>query len=261
MAEEMSQNPERHKKSKGGENPYLFAAEQLGARQEFEKKVHEYLVGPKTPEDYIALCMWEVEAFNKAFKEKNGRLPLPGDIEKLLPESELTQAAIELIPKLKNLGTRLAVVSSGFNYLVQPNARALGIDEDNVYANDLKYGDEEQGLTNVEVNVSGDKVTTLELVSTNFNSLGIDRDKIAYIDDNKWGEKGMSSILSNGGHVFYLGNDNEKDEPLLMEDMMRKHSNFYEIKSLTDIASHSSVVGDKIKGMIFDADGTLIDTK
>lgn len=252
---------EREKESKNaGENPYLHAAGLLGVRKEFEAQVARYLASQRTPSDYQELIDWEVSAFNEAYKTKHGGLPQPGDIENLLPRSEVTEEAKALIPELQALGIQVAIVSSGFNYLVKPSAEALNIPPELALANDLVYKDN-KGLVDIKVAVSGDKVSALEKVTTTMVETGIAEEETAYVDDNNWGRRGMEHKLNQGGHVFYLGKDSEKDEPLPEDDQIRSHPNFHPIERLTDIANHALILNREIKGIVFDADGTVIDAK
>lgn len=251
-----------NKRSKGGENPYMFVAEQLGIEEELKTQIQIFAASGRTEADYQGLIVWEVKNFTSTYRAIKGRLPKEGDLESMLPASEATSAAKETLPLLKERGVQAAVVSSGFKYLVDPAVAELGIPPENAFANRFTY-DEETGYVNgVEVNVSGNKVEALKTATATFEAQGIKKAEIAYVGDNNWDLDAIKHILEQGGHIYYLqpgGDESAKMYPLSDESLFR-NANFHVIDNLTALLEQPEVV-ETIKAIIYDADGTIIDTK
>lgn len=247
----------------GGENPYLYIAQQIGIEEEVLKQIAIYVNTPEEPKEekvkaYQALIDWEVKEYAIAFMNKFGRLPIKGNLEALLPKSKVTQEATTLIPQLKEINIQTAIVSSGFQTLVAPAAKALGIAENQVHANRFVYDDETKLINDIEVNVSGNKIGAIDKAIEIFKADGINVKNIAYVGDNNWDKGAIKHVLDLGGKVFYLRPHNDEelkdfpfDEPEILEN-----DNVVIIENLLEILKY----GNGLIAIIFDADGTIINT-
>lgn len=254
--------PKNEKESKGGENPYMFVADQLEIADQLENQIQIFATSARSEDDYQALIDWEVENFTLAYKAIHGTPPIEGDLEGMLPKSEATSAAQETLPVLNDRGVQAAVVSSGFKYLVDPAVAELGIPPKNALANIFTYDQETGYMNGVEVNVSGNKVGALEKATVAFVTQGISTNEIAYVGDNDWDLDAINHILEQGGQIYYLqpgGDESAKMYPL-SDASLFNNENFHVIDNLTDLMEQPEI-GQTVKAIIYDADGTIIDIK
>lgn len=247
--------------SHAGENPYFFIASLLGKRKEFLFHTQQYLTTEQDSSSYRSLIEWEVKSFNYAYLKKYGKLPKAGDIESLLPQSQISADNYSALSILQTFGIQLGIVSSGFSALVNPLANRLGLSSKFVLANDLVYDKQYPGLKTIRVRVFGNKQRALRKMRTAFAAhANLEPHQIAYVDDNLWGKPGMVDHLKTGGYVFYLGDDAKKQYPLPAHDSLRRRAHFYAIPTLAQLVNHPLITSGKIKGIMFDADGTLLST-
>lgn len=253
--------PKKETENTGGENPYIYVALHLGIASQMEEQIKIYASSSRTEADYQALIDWEVENFSQAYKKQYGHLPVEGDIESLFPPSTPTPSARMILNELNLRGIKAGVVSSGFKYLVDPAVAELGIPSECSFANRFTYNKINGFMDGVEVNVSGNKVGALKKATAFFETQGIKSNEIAYVGDNNWDLDAILYILNKGGYIFYLqplGNEESKLYPL-SDVSLFDHNRFHIIYSLTDILENREI-GISIKAIIYDADGTLINT-
>lgn len=248
---------------KAGENPYRYIAIQLGIEDQMDVLVAQYMNSPRTDTDYQKLIDKEIPLFIEGYKRKNnGCAPIKGDLERMLPNSAVTEDAKKTIPELIEKNHEVVVlVSSGIEILVKQITDVFDIPQENIHANKFLYDEQTGILSGIEVNVSGNKVKALDKAMHNLLERNIMPSDIVYVDDNNWGHDGMQKVINDGGYVFYLRPGLEEDKQYPMNDKsLEENDRFFVIKSLTDIVTHPIVTEKKVWAVIFDADGTVIDT-
>lgn len=249
---------------KAGENPYRYIALQLGITDQMDALIAEYMNSPRSDSDYQKLIDDEIPLFVEGYKRKNnGRAPVKGDLERMLPHSVVTEDAKKTIPELIEKKYKVVVlVSSGIEVLVKQITDVFDIPSENVYANRFIYDENTGVLSDIDVKVSGNKAKALDQAMHNLLNRNIMPSDIAYVDDNNWGHDGMQKVINDGGYVFYYRPGLESDKRYPLEDKkLEEHERFFVIKSLYDIVNHPIIASKKVWAIIFDADGTVIDTK
>lgn len=208
------------------ENPYLSIAKSINCQSEIRQEVQKYLSGLI---EYGQLIEYEEKIFISKYLEKFTRNPRVGDLERFLPTPEIKKGAEKIIRTLKNSDIEIFVLSSGFIYLIEI-LTSLGIDQKNIFANQITY-DTKGDFVGIKVNVSGDKVEEVKKI---INDRNMNIKDVVYVGDNSFDQKVIDWILSAGGKVFFL--KNEQTEFSLENIPTSKE--FKTIKKLTDIEQY-----------------------
>ncbi len=104
------------------------------------------------------------------------------EIESIFNEVEINPEALTVVPRLKELGIKLAIVSGGIDILAERVGKVLGIER--VLANGLAFNDEgyliEGGYVRVKPLEKG------EVIALVANEVGCDLDEVMFVADSEY---------------------------------------------------------------------------